>query len=112
MRRKEIKDVLAYLKLIEQPGRRSQSEKNHQYPSRGIGEKTLEKIEAFSRERGDSLYEGLKQAIGEDWLAPAVTTKAERVCPMDRRVPERSRGLPLSQLTLAVLRQDGVSAEM
>jgi DNA helicase-2/ATP-dependent DNA helicase PcrA len=73
--RKEIKDVLAYLKLIDNPSDGLSLRRIINVPSRGIGEKTIEKMEAFSREKGLSLYEGLKQAIGEDWLTPAVKVR-------------------------------------
>jgi len=99
--------------LIDNPARRSQSEKNHQYPSEGDRGETLEEIEAFSTERGVPLYEGLKQAIGEDWLAPAVTTKVKEFVQWIEEFPERSRGPAApANSRLAVLRQDGVSAEI
>ena len=54
--RKEIKDVLAYLKLIDNPSDGLSLKRIINVPSRGIGEKTVEKIEAFSkRERASPL---------------------------------------------------------
>ena len=110
--RKEIKDVLAYLKLIDNPADGLSLKRIINIPPRGIGEKTIEKIEAFSRERGVPLYEGLKQAIGEDWLRPRRHDEDERVCPMDRRVPERSRSPHPQPTHLGPSRQDGVSPEV
>jgi len=72
-------------------------------PSRGIGEKTVEKIEAFSRERGLPLYEGLRQAIGEDWLTPAVKMKMKEFIQLVEAFRKESGSLTLSQLTLALL---------
>jgi DNA helicase-2/ATP-dependent DNA helicase PcrA len=101
--RKEIKDVLAYLKLIDNPSDGLSLRRIINVPSRGMGEKTIEKIEAFSRERRLPLYEGLKQAIGEDWLPPAVTEKMKEFVQWIEEFRKDARTLPLSQLTLAVL---------
>jgi DNA helicase-2/ATP-dependent DNA helicase PcrA len=101
--RKEIKDVLAYLKLIDNPSDGLSLKRIINVPSRGIGEKTLEKIEAFSRERRLPLYEGLKQAVGEDWLPPAVTTKMKEFVQSIEAFRKEAGVLTLSQLTLDLL---------
>jgi DNA helicase-2/ATP-dependent DNA helicase PcrA len=101
--RKEIKDVLAYLKLIDNPLDGLSLKRIINVPSRGIGEKTIEKIEAFSREKRLSLYEGLKQAIGEDWLSPATKEKLKEFIHWIDEFRKDAGSLTLSQLTLAVL---------
>jgi DNA helicase-2/ATP-dependent DNA helicase PcrA len=101
--RKEIKDVLAYLKLIANPSDGLSLKRIINLPSRGIGEKTMEKVEAFSREKGLPLYEGLKQAIGEDWLPPGIKVKMKEFIQLIEGFREDSKSLPLSQLTLALL---------
>jgi DNA helicase-2/ATP-dependent DNA helicase PcrA len=101
--RKEIKDVLAYLKLIDNPLDGLSLKRIINVPSRGIGEKTIEKIEAFSREKRLSLYEGLKQTIGEDWLTPATKEKLKEFIQWIDEFRKDSGSLTLSQLTLAVL---------
>jgi DNA helicase-2/ATP-dependent DNA helicase PcrA len=101
--RKEIKDVLAYLKLIDNPSDGLSLKRIINVPPRGIGEKTLEKIEAFSKERRLPLYEGLKQAVGEDWLPPAVTTKMKEFVQSIEAFRKEAGVLTLSQLTLALL---------
>jgi DNA helicase-2/ATP-dependent DNA helicase PcrA len=72
-------------------------------PSRGIGEKTIEKVEAFAREKGLSLYEGLRQAIGEDGLTPATKVKMKEFIQLIEEFREDAKSLTLSQLTLALL---------
>jgi DNA helicase-2/ATP-dependent DNA helicase PcrA len=101
--RKEIKDVLAYLKLIDNPSDGLSLKRIINVPSRGIGEKTIEKIEAFSREKGLPLYEGLKQAMGEDWLPPAVKTKMKEFIQWIEAFRKEAGSLTLSQLTQALL---------
>jgi len=101
--RKEIKDVLAYLKLIDNPSDGLSLKRVINVPSRGIGEKTVEKIEAFSKERGLPLYEGLKQAVGEGWLPTAAKTRMEEFIRLIEAFRKEAGSLPLSQLTQALL---------
>jgi len=101
--RKEIKDILAYLKLIDNPSDGLSLKRIINVPSRGIGEKTIEKIEAFAREKGLSLYEGLRQAIGEDGLTPTTKAKMKEFIQLIEEFREDAKSLTLSQLTLALL---------
>jgi DNA helicase-2/ATP-dependent DNA helicase PcrA len=101
--RKEIKDILAYLRLIDNPSDGLSLRRIINVPSRGIGEKTIEKIEVFSREKRLSLYEGLKQAIGEDWLPTAVKGKLKEFIQLIEEFRKDAGSLTLSQLTLALL---------
>jgi DNA helicase-2/ATP-dependent DNA helicase PcrA len=101
--RKEIKDVMAYLKLVGNPSDGLSLKRIMNVPSRGIGEKTIEKIEAFSRQKGLSLYDGLRQAIEEDWLTSAVRSKMKEFIQMIEGFRKDAGSLTLSQLTLAVL---------
>src|SRR4030042_221096 len=60
--RKEIKDILAYLKLIANPPDGLRLKRIINVPPRGIGEKPSERLETFSRAKGLPLYGGMKQA--------------------------------------------------
>jgi DNA helicase-2/ATP-dependent DNA helicase PcrA len=76
-------------------------------PPRGIGEKTVEKIEAFSREKGLPLYEGLKEGVEEDWVPPAVKTKMKEFIQLIEAFRKDAGTFTLSQLTLALLAKTG-----
>jgi len=101
--RKEIKDILAYLKLIDNPSDGLSLRRIINVPPRGIGEKTVEKIEAFSREKGIPLYEGLKQAIEEDWLPHAARARMKQFVQLIETLRKDVETFTLSQLTLALL---------
>jgi DNA helicase-2/ATP-dependent DNA helicase PcrA len=103
--RKEIKDILAYLKLIANPPDGLSLKRIINVPSRGIGDKTIEKIETFSRERGLPLYEGMKQSVKEDWLAFAAKGKVEEFIRLIEALREDAERLSLSQLTMTLLRE-------
>ena len=105
--RKEIKDILAYLRLIANPSDGLSLKRIINVPSRGIGEKTIEKIEVFSRERGLPLYEGMEQALKEGGLSPVAQAKMEEFIHLIKEFREERRTLPLSQLALTLLARTG-----
>ncbi|MBI4745725.1 MAG: UvrD-helicase domain-containing protein [Deltaproteobacteria bacterium] len=59
--RAEIKDILAYLKVIANPSDAIGLKRIINVPHRGIGDATVEKVEAYAAGKGITLYE----AIGE-----------------------------------------------
>jgi DNA helicase-2/ATP-dependent DNA helicase PcrA len=105
--RREIKDILAYLKLIANPSDGLSLKRIINIPSRGIGEKTIEKIEHFSREKGLSLYEGLTPSLKEDWLPPATKRRIEAFYHLTEELRKEAALLSLSQLTLTLLARTG-----
>lgn len=105
--RKEIKDVLAYLKVIANPSDSLSLKRVINIPSRGIGEKTIEKVEHFSRERRLSLYEGLKQSLDEDWLPSGTKKKIETFVHFMEESRREASLSSLSQLALAILTGTG-----
>lgn len=54
--RKEIKDIIAYLKVLENPLDDISLKRIINVPKRGIGNATIEKLEEFARETEDSIY--------------------------------------------------------
>ncbi|CAB3394810.1 DNA helicase PcrA [Kyrpidia spormannii] len=59
--RKEIKDLLAYLRILVNPRDDFSTERVVNVPKRGIGEGTLMKAAAFAARRNLSLYEALEK---------------------------------------------------
>ena len=57
--RKEIKDVLGYMKLLYNPYDNTNIQRIINVPKRGIGASTLDKLTAFADENNISLYESL-----------------------------------------------------
>ena len=57
--RKEIKDVMAYLRLIANPGDNESMRRIINEPKRGIGAKTLSAIDGYANSYGISMYEAL-----------------------------------------------------
>ncbi|QQY80195.1 DNA helicase-2/ATP-dependent DNA helicase PcrA [Keratinibaculum paraultunense] len=59
--RKEIKDILAYLKLIQNPVDDISLKRIINVPKRGIGNATMGKIEQYANEVGESIYSVLQK---------------------------------------------------
>lgn len=59
--RKEVKDVLAYMRLATNPADAVSLRRIINYPLRGIGETTIQKLEAFARANGLTLYQALSR---------------------------------------------------
>lgn len=70
--RKEIKDVIAYLRVIFQPEDRVSFERIVNVPTRGIGAKSLQNFFEWKQQNGYTLHEALSQANS----CGAVTAKA------------------------------------
>ncbi len=62
--RLEVKDALAYLKLINNPSDDVSFRRIVNVPTRGIGAVSLERFTTVARERGVSLYQLLKDVFG------------------------------------------------
>ena len=61
--RKEIKDILAYLKLINDPADNISFERIINVPKRGIGDTTIEKIRQYAINDGISMFECAMHAV-------------------------------------------------
>lgn len=68
--RAEIKNALAYLRLIRSRQDDSALERIINLPPRGIGERTIEKIRQLAREQNISLWQALKEIIKQQ-IVPA-----------------------------------------
>lgn len=60
--RKEIKDLIAYLRLIQNPHDNLSLKRIINEPKRGIGKTSLDKVEMISQENETSMYEIIKNA--------------------------------------------------
>ena len=58
--RKEIKDILAYLRLVVNEGDEISLKRVINSPKRGIGEGSWEKLAAYAQEKGITIYESME----------------------------------------------------
>ena len=64
--RKEIKDILAYLRVIVNPNDEESIKRIINYPTRGIGQTTMDKLLIYANEKNISLFETLKNLSSDE----------------------------------------------
>jgi len=69
--RLEVRDALAYLRVLDTPGHDLAFERILNTPKRGLGEVTLRQIHALARAAGVPLYEAARRLVETDELRPA-----------------------------------------
>lgn len=74
--RREIKDALAYLRVLVNPDDSISLLRIINVPARGIGKSTLDKVEAYAQERKLSLFAGLRKMLEEG--APELPPSAKK----------------------------------
>lgn len=73
--RKEIKDIMAYLKLVANPSDSMSFNRIVNVPKRGIGQATTTKLAAFADEMGGGIYEAMRNVE----LAPISSAAAKKL---------------------------------
>ena len=73
--RKEIKDVLAYMRVVVNSHDSVSLKRILNVPTRGIGKTSIEKVEKYCMEKGLTLLEGLRRNEQEKLTAPAAGRK-------------------------------------
>ena len=76
--RAEIKDALAYMRLISNVRSDAAFERIINQPTRGIGNKTLEAIRTQARAQDQSLWDAAKTLVAEQNLAARAATSVVR----------------------------------
>ncbi len=64
--RREVKDIIAYLRFIHNPQDNVSLIRVINVPGRGIGRRTLSQLRAWARAQDTSLYEALEQVVVEE----------------------------------------------
>ena len=98
--RKEIKDVLAYMRVVLNPNDSVSLKRIINVPARGIGKTSLEKIEEYCREKELTLLEGLRDNEQKKLTAPAAARKIAQFLQIIEELGATFRqGNPLELLT-------------
>lgn len=105
--RAEIKDILAYLSVINNTRDGINLDRIINVPKRKIGDKTIEKIKNYAEEKGLSIYDSLKEAENISGLSSAVTEKLKEFSNMMAELEEFSFELPVSELFDEVIKKVG-----
>jgi DNA helicase-2/ATP-dependent DNA helicase PcrA len=110
--RAEVKDAAAYLRLALEPRSDLDLERVVNKPPRGIGDKTVERLEAHARARGVSLYDTLGEVDAVEGLKPAARRALgalrETLAGLAKDVPGLDAGVAVQE----VLKRTGLLARL
>jgi DNA helicase-2/ATP-dependent DNA helicase PcrA len=110
--RKEIKDVMAYLKLILNPHDAVSLGRIVNIPRRGIGPASFQKIMAFALENGINPVEALERTEEIPGLSARVRAGSAALGALIRKLSGESESLGVTDLTRALLEQTGYRQEL
>ncbi len=110
--RKEIKDLLAYLKLIDNPNDDVSFRRVVNYPKRGLGEATLAQLEAKANELSRSLLELISRPEQLDFIPAGAAGKLAKFAQVIDYFTKVAGKLPLGQLMQLVADKSGITAEL
>ncbi|MCB0834154.1 MAG: UvrD-helicase domain-containing protein [Bacteroidetes bacterium] len=108
--RKEIKDILAYLRVIANVSDTVSLKRIINYPARGIGKTTLERLEEFSEARNLTLFETLMQVrqLGSGWLQERALSAIQHFTEMINKYRELKEQLSFSEWTRILIEELGL----
>lgn len=101
--RKEIKDVLAYLKTIDNARDEVAVRRIINVPKRGIGLTTLEKASVFAEENDISLYAAVARGSEIPSLSKAAAGKLDNFCMLISELRAKSRELSIKELISEII---------
>lgn len=107
--RKEVKDVISYLRLIINPHDEEALKRVINYPARGIGDTTLNKLTAAATEHNVSLWTVLNDPIG--YALPVNSGTAKKLSDFRELITgfiERNVKLSAEEIASAVVKESGI----
>ena len=102
--RKEVKDILAYLRLISNPDDDISLQRIINVPKRGIGQATLDKIATYAIQFGISMYQAIFD-VEQIGLTGRTAKKVLDFAEMIRELEQMNEYLSVTELTEEVLKQ-------
>ena len=105
--RKEIKDVIAYLKVIYNPSDSISIKRIINTPKRGLGATTLVKIEEFANKNNYSLYKTLLEITDVPNLTEKTIISVQNFVELMEYLRKASKSLSISDLLDLILKKSG-----
>ena len=101
--RAEIRDALAYLRLIQNPNDDAAIERVINTPTRGIGQKTLSTLRMQARESSLPLWQAAQECIKQNMLPPRALTAVHAFMQLITELSERVENWTLGNQMQAVI---------
>ena len=109
--RKEIKDIIAYLKLIYNPDDSQSFRRIVNVPKRAIGDTTVKALSDFADSKDVSLFEAIKE-IEESELSPRVQSKLKDFAELIIKFKNAVGSYSLQEFVTLVIEKSGYLAEL
>ena len=109
--RKEIKDIIAYLKLIYNPYDSQSFRRIVNVPKRAIGDTTVKALSDFADSKDVSLFEAIKE-IEESELSPRVQSKLKDFAELILKFKNAASSYSLQEFVTLVIEKSGYLAEL
>ena len=106
--RQEIKDALAYLRLIANRYDDAAFERVINTPPRGVGDRTLDSLRHITRERQITLWQAIQIAISENKLTGRASTALLRFSELINALQRDTEDMPLFAQTDFVIKHSGL----
>lgn len=110
--RKEIKDILAYLRVIFNPNDSLSLLRIINVPRRGIGDATLGRLQAYAAENGLHLFEVLSNAVAVPGLNSRFVGKLDELFGIIFELMGEAEEVPVKQLIEDVMQRTGYLEEL
>ena len=110
--RKEIKDIIAYLRVIFNPADSLSLLRIINVPKRGIGDASLAKIQAYAAANNVSLFEAVSNAAAIDGLSSRFVSKLDDLAGIIFELMNFANEAPVEDLIDRVLRDTGYLEEL
>jgi len=106
--RAEIKDVLAYLRVMINVNDDAALERIINVPTRGIGETTLLLLRNYARQQQISLFAAIEEMIAQKLVAARAATNLGNFCQLLQSLQQHISDMRLEELTEHVIKTSGL----
>ncbi|WP_137817483.1 DNA helicase II [Pseudomonas sp. 2FG] len=106
--RAEIKNAMAYLRLLDGRGNDAALERVINVPARGIGEKTVESIREFARANDVSMWEAIRLLLANKGLSGRAAGALAGFVELIENLAAKVMQMPLHLMTQTVIEQSGL----
>lgn len=110
--RKEIKDLIAYLRLIYNPHDSQSLKRIINVPKRSIGATTMQKVQDIASSLDSSLFEVISNIDEYDDFAPKLKSKLHDFVNMYAKFAQCKTSLPLPEFIALVIEESGYLREL
>ena len=108
--RAEIKDALAYMRMISSPTADNAFERTVNHPPRGIGQKTIDEVRNHARAQSASLWNASVDLVGSDQLSARARGALQAYLDLIQRLTTELDGMSLGEQIRCAIEISGLEA--